>query len=308
MKVSVRVPATTANLGPGFDCLGIALPIYNEITVEETVMPGSGVEINILEDNENFDVLSIPKDENNIAYKAIELLYNFIGQTASDLKITIKTNIPVTRGLGSSASVIVGGLMAANHLLGNPADDAVLLSIASEVEGHPDNVTPAMFGGFCLSSMESDGSVIYSKISWPQEWKFTLLIPDYELDTNIARSVLPECISVKDAAFNIRKCAMLIDAVNKKDAELMKKCLQDKIHQPYREKLVKGFKELKEFFENKEDILGCVISGAGPTILVISCNNGFEKIKDDVRNIFNDLNVNCDIRTLNIENEGSIVV
>ena len=205
-------------------------------------MPGSGVEINIIDDTESFDTLSIPKDENNIAYKAIELLYNFIGQTASDLKITIKTEIPVTRGLGSSASVIVGGLMAANKLLGNPADDAVLLSIASEVEGHPDNVTPAMFGGFCLSSIEDDGSVSYTKIPWPHDWKLTVLIPDYELDTKIARSVLPESIPIDDAAFNIRKCSMLIDAVYRKDSELMKKCLKDKLHQPYRERLIKGFK------------------------------------------------------------------
>ena len=308
MKVSVKVPATSANLGPGFDCLGLALPIFNEVTVEETVMPGSGLEINIIDDTESFDTLSIPKDENNIAYKAIELLYNFIGQTASDLKITIKTGIPVTRGLGSSASVIVGGLMAANKLLGNPADDAVLLSIASEVEGHPDNVTPAMFGGFCLSSIEDDGSVSYSKIPWPEDWKLTVLIPDYELDTKIARSVLPDNISIQDASFNIRKCSMLIDAVYRKDSELIKKCLKDKLHQPYRERLIKGFKELNELLINKDDILGCVISGAGPTILIISKNNGFEKIENEVKQVFELLNVNCDIKTLDIENEGTKVI
>ncbi len=308
MKVSVKVPATTANLGPGFDCLGLALPIFNEITVEETVMPGSGIEINIIEDSETYDILSIPKDKDNIVYKAIELLYNFVGQSVSDIKITIKTNIPVARGLGSSASVIVGGLIAANKLLGNPADDAVLLSIASEVEGHPDNVTPALFGGFCLSSMEDDGSVSYSKIEWPKDWKFTVLIPDYELDTRIARSVLPESISIPDAAYNVRKCAMLVDAVYRQDAELMKKSLKDKLHQPYRENLIKGFKELNEFLANKEDILGCVISGAGPTILVISKNDGFEKVENEVIKIFEDFNVNCDIRTLEIENEGTKVV
>ena len=308
MKVTVKVPATTANLGPGFDCLGLALPLYNEITVEETVMPGSGIEINIIDDSETFDILSVPKDNNNLAYKAIELLYNFIGQTASDIKITIKTNIPVARGLGSSASVIVGGLVAANELLGKPADNAVLLSIAAEVEGHPDNVTPAMFGGFCLSSMEDDGSVVYSKIAWPENWKVTVLIPDYELDTRIARSVLPESISVSDAAFNIRKCAMIIDAVYRKDSELMKKALKDKLHQPYREKLINGFKELQELLQNKEDILGCVISGAGPTILVISENDGFEKVENEIRQIFEDLNVNCDIRTYDIENEGTLVI
>lgn len=308
MKVSVKVPATTANLGPGFDCLGLALPIYNEITVEETVMPGSGIEINIIEDSETYDILSIPRDKDNIVYKAIELLYNFVGQSVSDIKITIKTNIPVARGLGSSASVIVGGLMAANKLLGNPADDAVLLSIASEVEGHPDNVTPALFGGFCLSSMEDDGSVSYSKIEWPKDWKFTVLIPDYELDTRIARSVLPESISIPDAAYNVRKCAMLVDAVYRQDAELMKKSLKDKLHQPYRENLIKGFKELNELLANKENILGCVISGAGPTILVISKNDGFEKVVNEVVQIFEDFNVNCDIRTLEIENEGTKVV
>lgn len=308
MKVTVKVPATSANLGPGFDCLGLALPIYNEITVEETVMPGSGVEINIIDETEKYDTLSIPKDENNIVYKAIELLYSFIGQTASDMKITIKTNIPVTRGLGSSAAVIVGGLMAANQLLGIPADEAVLLSIASEVEGHPDNVTPAMMGGFCVASLDEDGSVAYSKILWPENWKLTVLIPDYELDTKIARSILPEAISIPDAAFNIRKASMLIDAVYRQDAELMKKCLKDKLHQPYRQELIKGFKELTELLENKDDILGCVISGAGPTIMVISKNDGFEKVENEVKQIFADYNVDCDIRTLDIENEGSKVI
>ncbi len=308
MKVSVRVPATTANIGPGFDCLGLALPIYNEITVEETVMPGSGIEINIIEDIDTYDVLSIPKDENNIVYKAIELLYNYIGQSVSDIKITIKTNIPVARGLGSSAAVIVGGLMAANELLGKPADEAVLLSIASEAEGHPDNVTPALVGGFCVSSIEDDGSVTYSKIDWPQDWKLTIIIPDYELDTMIARSVLPENVTIKDASFNIRKCAMLIDAVYRHDSELMKKCLKDKIHQPYREELIKGFKEVTQLCENKEDILGCVISGSGPAILIISKNDGFEKTENEINAIFNDLNVNLDIRTLTVENQGSIVV
>ena len=153
MKVKVRVSATTANIGPGFDCLGLALPIYNEVTIEETVMPGSGIEINIINDN-NDGLLYIPTDENNIVYKAVELLYNSIGMSPSELKITINTNIPVAKGLGSSASVIIGGLIAANELLGRPADEAALLSIATEVEGHPDNVAPAILGGFIISFQE----------------------------------------------------------------------------------------------------------------------------------------------------------
>lgn len=127
MKVSVKVPATTANLGPGFDCMGMALPIYNTVTIEETVLPGTGIEINVIAEDDTSDELSlehIPMDENSIIYKAVELLYNSIGQTPSELKITVHTQIPVARGLGSSASVIVGGLIAANELLGRPADEA----------------------------------------------------------------------------------------------------------------------------------------------------------------------------------------
>ena len=134
MKVSVKVPATSANIGPGFDCLGLALPIYNTVTIEETVLPGTGIEINMMaEDEESIDEMifdDIPRDENNIVYKAVEMLYNSIGQEPSELKINIQSQIPITRGLGSSAAVVVGGLMAANKLLGSPADETALLSIA----------------------------------------------------------------------------------------------------------------------------------------------------------------------------------
>lgn len=304
MKVSVKVPATSANLGPGFDCLGIALPIYNEITVEE-LEKGSGLNIEITGENAGADLLSIPRDKNNLVYKSMELLYNYLGRNAEDLKITIKAGIPSARGLGSSASVIIGGLIAANELLDKPADNALILSAASESEGHPDNVTPALLGGFCISSLEDDGSVSYSKIEWPEEWKLNILIPDYELDTRIARSVLPETVSIADAAYNTRKCAMLIDAVYRHDSELMKKCLKDKLHQPYREKLIIGFKELNEMIVSKDDILGCVISGAGSSILVISKNNGFENIKNEAVQIFSNLNAGCEMRSLSIEKEGA---
>ena len=171
MKISVKVPASTSNLGPGFDCIGMALPIYNTITIEETVLPGTGIEINVINDSESADDMlteHMPMDENSIIYKAVELLYNSIGQTPSELKITVQSQIPIARGLGSSASVIVGGLLAANELLGKPADEVALLSIAAEVEGHPDNVTPSIVGGLVLTSLEDDGSVVYRKLDWPE--------------------------------------------------------------------------------------------------------------------------------------------
>ena len=308
MKVSVKVPATTANLGPGFDSLGLALPIYNIVTVEETIMPGTGIEINIIDETNEQNVLSIPTDENNIVYKAIELLYNSIGQTPSELKITIKTNIPIARGLGSSAAVIVGGLMAANELLGRPADEAALLSIATEIENHPDNITPAIVGGFVVSSLEEDGSVIYSKMNWPKDWNITVCIPDYELSTSIARSVLPAEVPMKDAIFNLKHTAMLVQAVNTHDEKLMKVALNDRLHQQYREKLIPGLKEIKEALKHEENVLGVVISGAGPAILVISYGNNLDKIRETVSNVWLDLNVKSKILTLQVEENGAYVI
>ena len=310
MKVSVKVPATSANIGPGFDCLGLALPIYNTITIEETVLPGTGIEINMLSEDAADEMIfdDIPKDENNIVYKAVEMLYNSIGQEPSELKINIQSQIPITRGLGSSAAVIVGGLIAANKLLGSPADETALLSIATEVEGHPDNVAPAILGGFVLSSQEDDGSITYRKLNWPEEWDITVCIPDFELSTNIARSVLPEAVPMQDAVYNAKHLAMLIEAVNTKDEKLMKTALHDKLHQPYREKLVPGMKEIMEAFKHEDGVLGCVLSGAGPTLLIISHKYDLDKIKSTVREIWEPQSVKVDIRTLKVEPEGAQVL
>lgn len=311
MKVSVKVPATTANLGSGFDCLGMALPIYNVITIEETVLPGTGIEINILNETgvENaFAMEHIPTDENNLVYKAVEMLYNSIGQNPSELKITVKSQIPVARGLGSSASVIVGGLLAANELLGNPADEPALLSIATEVEGHPDNVTPAIVGGLVLTSMEDDGSIVYRKLIWPEDWVITVCIPDYELATDISRSVLPKEVPMADASFNLRRIAMFMHAIQNKDEELMKLALQDKLHQPYRMKLVPGLNQIIKNLKHEESVLGCVLSGAGPSILIISKKNNLDKIKSIVSETWADLNVKTDIRTLKIEEQGAQIL
>lgn len=311
MKVSVKVPATTANLGPGFDCMGMALPIYNMVTIEETVLPGTGIEINVISEDDKADELSlehIPMDENSIIYKAVELLYNSIGQTPSELKITIHTQIPVARGLGSSASVIVGGLLAANELLGRPADEAALLSIATEVEGHPDNVTPAIVGGLVITSSEEDGSIAYRKLEWPKEWSITVCIPEYELATDISRSVLPKEVPMQDAVFNIKRMGMFVHAIHTKDSALMKLALKDKLHQPYRMKLVPGLEKIAANLKHEENVLGCVLSGAGPAILVISEKNNLDKIKSIVRDTWNDLNIKAEIITLPVEENGAEII
>jgi homoserine kinase len=311
MKISVKVPATTANLGPGFDCMGMALPLYNTITIEETVLPGTGIEINVLAGNEAIDQTSldnIPLDENSIVYKAVELLYNSIGQTPSELKITIHSNIPVARGLGSSSSVIVGALIAANELLGHPADEVALLSIACEIEGHPDNITPAIVGGLVISSQEEDGSVVYRKLNWPSEWAITVCVPDFELSTDIARSVLPKEVPMKDAIFNAKRLAMFVEAVNTKDSELMKLALQDRLHQPYRMKLVPGLDRIMDNLRHFDNVLGCVLSGAGSSILIISEKNNLDKIKNVVSDTWANLNIKSKIKTLSVENNGAQII
>lgn len=311
MKVTVKVPATSANIGPGFDCLGMALPIYNTITIEETVLPGTGIEINIMSETDSMsdaDFENVPKDENSIVYKAVELLYNSIGQEPSELKINIQAQIPITRGLGSSASVVVGGLIAANKLLGSPADEMALLSIATEVEGHPDNIAPAILGGFVLSSLENDGTVTYEKLNWPDEWDITLCIPNFELSTSISRSALPQEVPLQDAVFNAKHLAMLVQAVNTKNEKLMKIALHDKLHQPYREKLVPGMKEIMEAFKHEDGILGCVLSGAGPTLMIISHKYDLDKIKTTVKEIWEMQSIKSEIKTLKVAQQGAVIV
>ncbi len=310
MKVSVKTPATIANLGSGFDSFGLALPLYNIVSVEETVLPGSGIEINIINEknNENSSLVNVPTDKNNIVYKAIELLYNFIGQVPNELKITIKTEIPISRGLGSSASVIVGGLIAANELLGHPADKKVLMSIATEIEGHPDNITPAFVGGMTFSSWEEDGSVIYRKLPWNDDWKLMVCIPDYELNTDISRSVLPKEVPMKDAIYNLKRTAMFVDALYTKDEELLKLALKDKLHQPYREKLVPGLVDITNNLKHTNGVIGTVLCGAGPSILIIYNGIGVSEIKEIVSNTWNYFNVKTNFLNLPIEKEGAIKI
>ena len=308
MKASVRVPATSANIGCGFDSFGLALPIYNVITIEETVLPGSGIEINVINKENQEKITNVPTDKNNIIYQSIEFLYNFIGQVPSELKITIETSIPIARGLGSSASLVVGGLLAANKLLSNPADESVLISIATEIEGHPDNVVPAITGGFTISCTEDDGRVFTKKLPWPEDWCITACIPNYELSTEIARSVLPESIPMKDAIYNLRRSALMVDAIYSRDEELMKVALKDRIHQPYRTKLVPGLEDISKNLRFINGVMGSVLSGAGPSILVISKKEALEEIKSTVLKTWADIDVGAKVLTLPLENEGAKVL
>lgn len=308
MKVCVKVPATTANLGPGFDCFGMALSLYNKVTLEELVYPDTGLQINMIpgEDDDAGSLLTIPTDKTNIVYKAVELLYSYVGQVPPDLRINITTNIPVAKGLGSSASVIVGGIIAANKLLGNPADEATILSVANELEGHPDNITPTVVGGFCMASEEKDGSIVYNKTEWPEDWKIAVCIPGFELSTQISRSVLPENVPMKDAVFNLKRTAMFLDAIHTRNTDLMRSSLEDKLHQPYRSRLIPGFEDLKSELDNFPDVIGTVISGAGPCIVIIYEDNDFDEICKKIHEVWRTLGLKVTVKKLDIDTEGAV--
>ena len=202
----------------------------------------------------------------------------------------------------------MGGLIAANELLGHPADEAVLLSIATEIEGHPDNIAPAILGGVVLSDWEEDGSVVSKKLPWPEDWLVTICIPDYELSTGISRSVLPKEVPMKDAVYNLRHSAMFIQAVHTRDKELLKLSLKDRLHQPYRTKLVPGMNQIMENLKHTEGVLGCVLAGAGPSIAVIQDGKNTDTIKEIVSSAWNNINVNAQIYTLPVTDEGAKII
>lgn len=253
-----RIPASSANLGPGFDCFGIAWQCYNEI---EFIPREEGLLISGCEEKYC--------NEDNLAYKAYHAAMAWAGQRESGLEIRFgRTDIPVSRGMGSSAALIVGGVVAANAIHGLELSGSELLAIATSVEGHPDNIAPALFGGFTVSAMDGIAAVT-THFPISEKLFFTLLIPDFELSTDLARSVLPEAVSRQDAIFNISRSALLIKALERGDRQLMRIALEDKLHQPYRTKLIQGF-ETAEAAAKKLDAMGICISGAGSTLLCIA--------------------------------------
>ncbi len=253
--VKVRVPATIANCGPGFDCIGFAVTLYSYVEMDFSDSPKIEVE-----GEENAD---ISKQEDNLVYKAAQLVLRKCG-CAKKLHIRIKNEIPLARGLGSSAAAIVSGVLAANLLLGEPLDEEKMINLAAEIEGHPDNVTPAFLGGFVVTSMEQ-GKVIYKKLTPPVTPKVVVAVPEYKLSTKVAREVLPKRVDLSDALFNISRSTLLVASLCSGDLSTLRLATQDALHQPYRRTLVPGMDEIIEK-SLLIGALGCFLSGAGPSI------------------------------------------
>ena len=295
--IKVRVPATSANLGPGFDSLGISLNIYNEYEFELKEEKGlffEGFE-------EEF------QNKNNIIFMAIKKVFDKYNFKFEGIRIKIiKQDIPISRGLGSSSSCIVAGLIGAFALMGKEINRDEILSLAVEIEGHPDNVCPAIFGGLVSTIMVDNKKPLYNCVEVKDGIKFVALIPRFKLSTEKARAILPKEIPFRDCIYNIGRAALLISCFSNGNYALLKEATKDRIHQRFRSKLIDNFDEVY----NKSLELGafcCFLSGAGPTLMAIvdKENVGFV---DNFINFMKEQNINWDIEELEIDKHGAKIL
>lgn len=292
--IKVRVPATSANLGPGFDSLGLALNLYNNFHFEE--IP-SGIEI--------IGALDSESHRANLVYTSMLKTFDHLGYKFKGIRIKIETNIPVSRGLGSSASCILGGVMGANKIAGSPLSIEQIFNLATHIEGHPDNIAPALFGGLIASIME-DEDIYYNKISVADGLKFIALVPDFTLSTKDARAVLPRDISYKEAVENVSRVSLLISALSNGRFDLLKHSLKDNLHQPYRGKLIEGFdKVLDQVYQL--NALGGYLSGAGPTIMAL-VDEEDRDFKKAISSFLKSKEYNWQVMELKIESQGAKVL
>ncbi|MCK4401734.1 homoserine kinase [bacterium] len=296
-SVTVKVPATTANLGAGFDTLAIALDLYNYVTIELNTKTHIEIE------NEGKD--SLPLDEDNIVYIAAKAVFDMAEVKMDGLKIKLVNNIPLARGLGSSAAAWVGGAMGANYLLGNRFSKDEIMSLTAELEGHPDNVTPALFGGFTISYIDK-GTLKYFKISPSVKFKIVVVIPQFEVSTSRAREILPSEISRKDAVFNISRACLLVSSILTGRLEYIGHGMQDMLHQSYRKKLVHGMEDVFEA-AMRSGARGVALSGAGPSIVAFATES-FEAIGKSMQKAFLEHNIKSRFLVTGINNNGTEII
>lgn len=293
VKCTVKVPATTANLGPGFDSVGCAFALYNTITF---TLCGEKAAFNGCDE--------AYANEDNLTYVAFKAVYTYLNKEVQPCLISFdEVNVPLSRGLGSSAALIVAGAVGANTLLGNVLSKEEILKICNEIEGHPDNLSPAIYGGL-TASMVVDGTPVSVRYEIHSSLRFVALIPSFELLTKTARSVLPKEIDFRDAVFNASHLAVLLKALENGDKEVIALALDDKLHQPYRKHLIKDYEKAEKIAKELGAISFC-ISGAGPTCLTITDKEDFaEKLSASLKNE----GINWQVLSLEIDRKGAHIV
>jgi homoserine kinase len=258
LTVHVRVPATSANLGPGFDALGLALALYNEVTASEA----DTVKVTI----EGEGATRLPPGPNNVIVRGVRQVYEVAGRAFKGVTLRCVNRVPTARGLGSSAAAWVGGLVAGNALLGSPLSREALLAMAARAEGHPDNVAAALLGGLTVSCPLADGRVATVSLPVPGAVRWVVLVPETTSATAEARAVLPELVPRADAVFNVQRVSLLLAALQAGRLDVLGSALDDRLHQPYRTRLFPWLPAVSEA-ARAAGALGCVLSGAGPSLL-----------------------------------------
>lgn len=292
--VKVRIPATTANMGPGYDVLGMALNMYNDIVVEErkgeTLVYNSGV-------------LSGDDYRKNMIYTSLVKALDKYKYKYDGFKIDVtRCDIPMSRGLGSSSSCIVGGIYAANELMGNVMSKNDIIDMATEIEGHPDNVVPAAIGGM-VASLTSDGNVVYSSVNVPRRLRFLTMTPSFQVSTAMARKVVPASYSKEDVIFNLSRVAMLMNVMNNEELEKLRVCFSDRVHEPYRKKLIENADLIFEKAK-KSGALGEFVSGSGSTLMAVSDEAEAERIKNELEGFLATIEGGWEIKILEPDFEG----
>ena len=297
-EVSIRIPASSSNLGPGFDCLGLALGLYNRVVVQET--DSGRIEIAVAGEGAG----EVPTSRDNLVWSSMEYLFRKVGYETGGVRLDLENGIPIARGLGSSAAARIGGLMAGKVLSGADLDEQDILNMAFELEGHPDNAAPALMGGLVISSARGT-HVDCVRIEPPEGIMAVLAVPSFELATERARSVLPEKVSLTDAVYNMSCVALLTAAFATGEVRAIRSAMEDRVHQPYRASLIPGMHRVFDA-ALEAGALGVAISGAGPTILALADANS-ERIGRSMCSAWKERGIDSRALVLDIERRGVVV-
>ena len=295
--LTIKIPATSANVGSGFDSLGLAVTLYNEIHLEEY----EGLSIRSL------DGKDIPLDDTNLVYTTIKSMYELCGKPFYGVRFGQINNIPLSRGLGSSSACIIGGLLAANHLMGFPFNKQEIINLAASIEGHPDNTTPALLGGFVASVFDGK-EVHFVRQELHVGIKFAALIPDSELKTSLARSVLPKRISHKDAVYNLSRAALMSASLATGSYHNLSVAAGDRLHQDYRLPLIPGAERAMKLIQD-EGVYCSYISGAGSTLMTMVPGEKANSFFSHIRPVLDEEGFeNWQLLMLDADNTGAICV
>ncbi|MFS8796457.1 homoserine kinase [Synechococcus sp. R70.1] len=297
-RVEVIVPATTANLGPGFDCMGAALQLYNHFQFRE--IP-AGLSIHY----RGSDPISQGKD--NLVYRAFCRAFELLDKPVPGVEIEITLNVPLARGLGSSATAIVGGLLGANAIGSLNLASETLLQLAIVLEGHPDNVVPALQGGCQLCVQGQQGQWVFCPVEWHERIGIVAAVPNFKLSTQAAREILPKSVSLADAVFSSSHLGLLIRSLQSGRVDWLRVALQDRLHQPARMELIPGFKAVQEA-ALAAGAYGVVISGAGPTLLAFCAPEEREGVGAAMVSAWAQLGIEAEAKPLSLDWQGGRVI